>query len=352
MGFFDSLTDFSSGMQGVRGALMQRAAAQAAEQEKIRQFQARLGLDEGRLGLDAEKLAVDDRQHTERLGFDRDKLNLDDTHFQAQAPEREARTGFIRTQTRDLEQKPLYAEQARQAQEARDKTQHQNRLSEIGAQGALRAPKAENRMWVIREGKPVFVGEGEVQPGDLPNNTREQGRPSLGAEKTALGYFNRMLQAEKDARAVEKETGNWDAALSGGIPLLPEFAENALKTGPGQKYTQAQRAYTEARLRKESGAAINKDEYENDRRMSFRNVGDKDDTLAQKRAQRLTTLRGLGTQAGRALQEHYGDTANLDELLKEFAEQDAGGAKPIVQRNARTGQTRISQDGGKTWQVQ
>jgi hypothetical protein len=338
-----AIADFGAGVQAVKVAMLKRALDEEALRHRMQSVDQELalrgrGLDQGQQQFDA------------RLGMDRDKLTEDTRRYDEAAPEREARTGMIRTQTRDLEQRPLYAEQARQAQEQRDKTQHQYRLGEIGAQVAGRAPRDVKKLWIIRNGKPAYVTEDQVMPGDLPNNTREQGRPSLGAEKTALGFFNRMLQAERDARAVEKETGNWDAALSGGIPLLPEFAENALKSGAGQKYTQAQRAYTEARLRKESGAAINKDEYENDRRMSFRNVGDKDDTLAQKRAQRLTTLRGLGTQAGRALQEHYGDDANLDALLKEFEEQAS--PQVIRQRNARTGQVRVSTDGGKTWQIQ
>ena len=178
-------------------------------------------------------------------------------------------------------------------------------------------------------------------------------KPSLGAEKNALNYFNRMLEAERNARAVEDDVSAWDTAMSGNIPLMPEFAENLLKSDKGQKYTQAQRMFTEARLRKESGAAIPENEFANDRRMNFKAVGDKAETLAQKRKARLTTMRGIGQTAGRALQEYYGDDASLDTLLKEFEAQGGeSGMKPIRQRNARTGQVRVSMDGGKTWQIQ
>lgn len=71
-----------------------------------------------------------------RLDLDRDRLTQDQEEFTAGAPERDARVGHLRVQTRDLEQKPLYAERDRQAEEAAAATAHTNRLAEIGAQGA------------------------------------------------------------------------------------------------------------------------------------------------------------------------------------------------------------------------
>lgn len=163
-------------------------------------------------------------------------------------------------------------------------------------------------------------------------------RPSLGTERNTLNYFNRMLEAERNARAVEGQIGDRDAALSGGIPLLPNFVENFLKTDAGQKYTQAQRMFTEARLRKESGAAIPTSEYENDRRTNFRDVGDKPETLKQKRASRLQTMRGIGNASGRALQEFYGDDASLDSILKEFMDEQPGA--PAAGSGPRVGELR------------
>ena len=155
-------------------------------------------------------------------------------------------------------------------------------------------------------------------------------RPSLGAERNTLNYFNRMLQAEKDARAVEDLVGEKDVAIAD-IPLVPSLAENLLRSESGQKYTQAQRAYTEARLRKESGAAIPESEFTTDRKTNFRTFGDKPDTIKQKRNMRLQTLRGIGNAAGRAFQEYYGDDATLDSILKDFVEaQAAEGQGPAV----------------------
>lgn len=153
-------------------------------------------------------------------------------------------------------------------------------------------------------------------------------RPSLGGERNTLNYFNRMLEAERNARAVEDQITDYDSTMSGNIPLMPDFAENFLRTEAGQKYLQAQRMFTEARLRKESGAAIPESEFANDRRINFRSAGDKPDTLKQKRQSRIATMRGIGNASGRALQEYYGEGATLEQLLKEFEDQQAAQATP------------------------
>ena len=136
-----------------------------------------------------------------------------------------------------------------------------------------------------------------------------------------------MLQAERDARAVENDASGWDVAVAD-IPGVPSIAENYLRSEAGQKYTQAQRSYTEARLRKESGAAIPQSEFETDRKTNFRLAGDVPGVIKQKRGMRLQTLRGIGNASGNALREYYGDNATLDSLLGEFEDQESGGGGP------------------------
>lgn len=152
---------------------------------------------------------------------------------------------------------------------------------------------------------------------DLPGDFSKTVRPVTGAERSTLGYFNRMLEAERNARKVEDTIPDSDIAASN---YAPGWLENFLKTPEGQQYSQAQRMFTEARLRKESGAAIPETEVANDRRTNFRMPGDKKETIAQKRASRLLTMRGIGNAAGRALHEYYGEGTNLDALLKEFGD--------------------------------
>jgi hypothetical protein len=68
-----------------------------------------------------------------------------------------------------------------------------------------------------------------------------------------------------------------------------------------QGYRAAQRAFTEARLRKESGAAIPPHEYETDAQMYFFQPGDTPKTLEQKRRARQMVVDGVAAEAGRAL---------------------------------------------------
>jgi hypothetical protein len=82
---------------------------------------------------------------------------------------------------------------------------------------------------------------------------------------------------------------------------------NMLQTSEQQAYRQAQRAFTEARLRKESGAAIPESEFINDARTYFAQPGDSPQTIAQKQKARETLLAGMKFASGKAFGEFYGD---------------------------------------------
>ena len=130
-------------------------------------------------------------------------------------------------------------------------------------------------------------------------------RPSKGVEKRALNFFNRAQQASTDALTVEGEIA--ELGLPGQTRL--QIAPNWLQSPSGKRYRQAQRAFTEARLRKDSGAAIPPFELENDARTYFVQPGDDAPTIAQKRAARSTVLASMAFESGPALDEFYGDEA-------------------------------------------
>lgn len=342
MGF----SDFAVGTgQTLQQLMMKRAIEQRqAEALKAQQDMAQAKLAEDArqydttAGLQREKFGADQQHFDATLALNRDKLGVDQQQFEAQAPHRAAQTGFITTQTKHLEEEPLRQEAARQAAEAQGQTHHDYRLGEIAAQGnesrktaAIRTtsgPGPKPDIFYDKDGKPramVWDGQGyrevPLNP-DLMGPSRTN-KPVSGEERKVVGFFQRMLEAEKNARAVEDKLSPQDV---GAMSYVPNWLENWIKTPEGQQYTQAQRTYTEARLRKESGAAIPTSEYENDRATNFRAANDKPETLKQKRASRVTMLRGIGNASGRALQEYYGEGATLDDLLKEFA--DAPQAAP------------------------
>lgn len=184
------------------------------------------------------------------------------------------------------------------------------------------APKDERLVQVQGpNGNPIWVRESDAVGKPAANAPRAP----TGADRTALGFFNRMVEAERNARSVEDKLGGKDLAAQ---QYAPGWLENWLQSKEGQAYTQAQRMYTEARLRKESGAAIPQSEFDTDRKTNFRIAGDTGDLITQKRHSRLTTMRGLGNASGRAFQEYYGEGMTLDDVLKEFADQQATPAGP------------------------
>jgi hypothetical protein len=50
-----------------------------------------------------------------------------------------------------------------------------------------------SRIWVIRNGRPMRITEAEYQPGDLPANTREQGRPVISGDANKIADFDTSL---------------------------------------------------------------------------------------------------------------------------------------------------------------
>jgi hypothetical protein len=142
--------------------------------------------------------------------------------------------------------------------------------------------------------------------------TAAASRPSTGAERKDLGFYNRMKEAldtlgtagPGGAGTLEDQVGSSYLAQAG-LKVLPNVAQSTVQ----QLYNQAQRAFTEARLRKESGAAIPEHEYANDARTYFVQPGDTPEVIAQKRAARQGVLESVGFSAGKAYEEYYGEPA-------------------------------------------
>ncbi len=130
-------------------------------------------------------------------------------------------------------------------------------------------------------------------------------RAPIGLERTSLGYYNRMATAIDSMDVLEPSLDSKDLFLIHNAPL-GELANNLLLSDKGRQYVQALRTYTEARLRKESGAAIPESEFANDRRMVAAAPGDDPTTIANKKHTRQITADTIGFAAGPAFEEYYG----------------------------------------------
>lgn len=173
------------------------------------------------------------------------------------------------------------------------------------ASQAPQQPKEPDYQRVVVDGKETFLTPDEVRArGGVDAASRK--RASTGLERQALGFHNRMKDALDTMDSVEDALSERDIALINNSPL-PDLINNKLLTGAGQQYAQALSTYTEARLRKESGAAIPTSEYETDRKTIGRQVGDQDDVRTQKRQTRRRTAEGVAYSSGPAYEEFYGE---------------------------------------------
>lgn len=129
-------------------------------------------------------------------------------------------------------------------------------------------------------------------------------KPATEGERNAAGFAGRALDAEKVIRQFENINqgagGATGAALGAVRGLGMEMAANAMSSPERQQFVQAQRQFTEARLRKESGAAIPKQEYESDAITYFPQPGDSAETVARKRQARNEVIESLKLSAGKA----------------------------------------------------
>lgn len=149
-----------------------------------------------------------------------------------------------------------------------------------------------------------------------------QEKPSSGVQKRVLNFFNRAQQADEELEKLEDQLQSTGVAGQTWMKYAPNFVQ----TQTGQSYNAAQRAFTEARLRKDSGAAIPPQEFENDRRTYFAQPGDTKETLEQKRRARAAMLASLGFESGQALGEFVGNPDEAKAIVDSYKARAAGTA--------------------------
>jgi hypothetical protein len=150
-----------------------------------------------------------------------------------------------------------------------------------------------------------LVSESEMRAG-VPVAPKSVGnKPVTGAERTALSFYNRAQEATDGIEGLEDRIAGQNVAAQ----AYNAGAPNWLKSEDRQLYEQRQRTFTEARLRKESGAAIPESEFENDKRTYWVQPGDSEATKTRKREARAKLLQGLAYSSGKAYDEFYGEPA-------------------------------------------
>ena len=174
----------------------------------------------------------------------------------------------------------------------------------VGTYQEPKAPK-DDRLVQIQgpDGTAIWVPEAEAKG----KPAAQAARGVTGQERTHLGFYNRARKAFEDSDLVADKIGR--GFVDEQRTAYEGPGSNYLKSEEQQAYRQAQRAFTEARLRKESGAAIPDHELTADAKTYFAQPGDTPAVLAQKKAAREEVLRGMAYGAGKAYDEYYGEPA-------------------------------------------
>ena len=117
-------------------------------------------------------------------------------------------------------------------------------------------------------------------------------KPLTDSERAALGYADRM----KTSSALIDEIGS---KFTGQSSIIGGLLPNMLQTSDRQMFEQAKRDFVNAKLRKESGAAISPTEFASADKQYFPQAGDSADTLAQKQVNRDKVTANLYLEGGK-----------------------------------------------------
>jgi hypothetical protein len=152
---------------------------------------------------------------------------------------------------------------------------------------------------------PARDAEGNIITPPEPKLTETQG--------SAAGYLFRMNQAESilsgpidptdPTSKSREELGLYPGVTSKVVEAIPGVGprvSGAVQGTEVQKYRQAQEDWVRAKLRKESGAVIGKEEMDQEIKTYFPQPGDKQGTIEQKRQSRLNAQRQMEIMSGPA----------------------------------------------------
>lgn len=146
-----------------------------------------------------------------------------------------------------------------------------------------------------------------------PSQTREN--PTEDERKSA-GFYKRMEDAIRVMDEVEDKLTQQDIYQIQSLPQedLIGAVNRGQMSEPAKRYIRSMMQFTEARLRADSGAAIGKDEYANDRQMYAKQYSETPALNKDRRGARGIALEGLKTRGGRAVPKDAGKSQDNDPL--------------------------------------
>ena len=161
----------------------------------------------------------------------------------------------------------------------------------------------------------MWVDENDPTQGvtALPGSTTEKALNTVpDVHVKASSFATRMVEAESMFESLTSDgydPTNIPDAIAGGTGVLGNYANSP----GGQQYSQAQKDWVRAKLRKESGAVIGADEMADEITTYFPQPGDGPEVIAQKtRARKIATNALINESQG----SYKGDPYNLDPIAK------------------------------------
>lgn len=151
------------------------------------------------------------------------------------------------------------------------------------------------------DGKTITVPEGQDPKKFREHVTTATADAAAGknteVQAKAAQFATRMELAEKNLVGLEDQAGGVSGAaqqIAGKTPVVG----SAMQTKEYQKYEQSKSAFITALLRQESGAAINKSEFERYEKELFPQPGDAKEVMDQKRELRRAAIMTMRQNAG------------------------------------------------------
>jgi hypothetical protein len=140
------------------------------------------------------------------------------------------------------------------------------------------------------------------RPGAIPLTPPKAAKEPTDGERNAMTFADRMRQSGSVIdQSGDTATGVWSNAVTNNA-YIPDILENMLVSSDFQKYDQARRDFVNAVLRRESGAVISAEEFENANRQYFPQPGDSQDVIEQKKRNRQTVIDGMTRAGGKTYQ--------------------------------------------------
>lgn len=144
-------------------------------------------------------------------------------------------------------------------------------------------------------GQPAQPGNPYAVGGPMKEH---EGKSALFADRAATAH-----QAITKFEKINREPGGTIGATV--EKVLPEGVSNILVSGERGQLMNSKRAFINALLRRESGAAIAATEFSSYDKEYFPQLGDTDDQINAKRKHRAEVIKGLARESGRSYRPNY-----------------------------------------------